>query len=343
MELTRRDQILKMIVEQFIKTGNPVGSQTLIDEFHLNCSSATIRNEMFILEKEGYLEKTHTSSGRVPSSLGYRYYVEYLRDKGVDDSIKQQLTTVFSKRSKSVDEVIGESCQILSHMTNLASVVLGPNAEEEHLVSIQMIPISENTMTAVFVTDQGYVENKTFILDESMSVKDIENCIKLLNDRLKGTSISRLIEKMEAMKPLIEDYVSKNELIFNVFMDAFIKFASERVNFYGKGELLEQPDFVNDIEKFKKVVKLLDSPEEFLQAINRKDSDVNVSIGELGHDYEDVSIITSKVSMPGKSDGHIAIIGPKRMDYSRVINALTSVVDELEKYFQSERNKNGES
>lgn len=138
--MTRRETILKLIVEHFIKTAQPVGSQTLLDEYKLDCSSATIRNEMNALEKDGYLEKTHTSSGRVPSSDGYRYYVEHLRDERVDNRFKFALASVLEKRTQSVEEVIEQSCKILSSMTNLASVVLGPKVSEEKLVSVQVIP-----------------------------------------------------------------------------------------------------------------------------------------------------------------------------------------------------------
>lgn len=160
MDLSRRELILKYIVEYFIKHAQPIGSNTLIETYGLKCSSATIRNEMMELENAGYLEKTHTSSGRVPSSKGYRYYIDHLREKDIDESIKHNLAVIFNEKSKSIEDVIKESCQILSHMTNLASVVLGPEASEEHLVSIQFIPLSQNSATAVFVTDKGYVETR---------------------------------------------------------------------------------------------------------------------------------------------------------------------------------------
>ena len=123
MSLSRRDYILKLIVEYFIKHAIPVGSHTLIEEYNLDVSSATIRNEMFALEKEGYLEKTHTSSGRVPSSKGYRYYIDHLRNESVDSRIKNEIAQLLSERSLTVEQAITKSCEILSHMTNLASVM----------------------------------------------------------------------------------------------------------------------------------------------------------------------------------------------------------------------------
>ena len=195
--MTRRDEILKLIVEHFIKTAEPVGSKTLQQEYHLEVSTATIRNEMNALENDGYLEKTHTSSGRVPSEKGYSYYVANLRSGSVDERAKNALQTVLSERTKSVEEVIKESCEILSQMTNLASVVVGNSLEEEHLVSISIVPIGGNTATALFVTDKGYVENKTFILSQNNKMADVTKCLKILDERLKGTKISQLSKKLE--------------------------------------------------------------------------------------------------------------------------------------------------
>lgn len=186
MSLSRRDLILKLIVESFIKTANPVSSKQLIEEYNLDVSSATIRNEMFALEKEGFLEKTHTSSGRVPSSKGYRYYIDHLRNERVDTKIQNQIATLLSEKSLTVEQAITQSCKILSHMTNLATVVLGPDAKGEHLISVQLIPISSETATVVFVTDKGYVENKTFVFDDDIDLKDIEGCVKILNDPHSG-------------------------------------------------------------------------------------------------------------------------------------------------------------
>lgn len=342
MSLSRKDLILKLIVESFIKTANPVSSKQLIEEYNLDVSSATIRNEMFALEKEGFLEKTHTSSGRVPSSKGYRYYIDHLRNERVDTKIQNQIATLLSEKSLTVEQAITQSCQILSHMTNLATVVLGPDAKGEHLISVQLIPISSETATVVFVTDKGYVENKTFVFDDDIDLKDIEGCVKILNDRLKGTAVSNLIDKMEAIKPILEDYISDNDRLYQVFMDAFIKFARDRVSLFGEGELINQPDLADDAETLRRLFTLFNSPERMKHMLisDGSNKDINVCISD-NDEYADVSVITSKIKMPGENEGTIALLGPKRMDYERVINALEYVAKELENYFAKERTKDG--
>lgn len=333
--MTRRDTILKLIVEHFIKTAQPVGSQTLLDEYGLQCSSATVRNEMNALEKEGYLEKTHTSSGRVPSSEGYRYYVDHLRDERVDSRVKFALASVLEQRVQSVEEIIGQACQILSSMTNLASVVLGPKVSEEKLVSLQVIPLSATTATAVFVTDQGYVENKTFVLEQGNSVEDVQKAVALLNDRLKGTPIVELVPKMEAMRPAVTDYVVGQDVMYQALIQAFVRLAEARLNLYGKEKLFDQPEFADDAKKLRQVLSLLDDPKALSEAIREtgEESAHDVEM-KIAGDSDDLAIVSAKVNVPGGQSTSIALVGPTRMDYDTVVGVLRYVAETLEEHFK---------
>ncbi len=332
--MNRRDRILKLIVEHFIKTAQPVGSQTLINEYGLNYSSATIRAEMNALEGDSLLEKTHTSSGRVPSSKGYRYYIDNLRERSVSEEFKYQMQTILDQKTQSIESVIKESCEILSQMTSLASIVLGPNAKQEKLASVQIIPLSSSSATCVFVTDQGYVENKTFALNEEIQLGDIEKCVKLLNERLKGTAISELVPKMEAIKPLLNDFVIDQDVIYQTMLEAFVGFAKDRLNTYGTDNLFDQPEFANDASKIRRLLELFESPEVFREVEDEAHGDISIHIA--GENDDDVSIVSAKVKIPGKQEGSIAIVGPKRMDYDRVVSSMEYLIDELEKRF-SER------
>ena len=336
-DMNRRERVLKLIVEHFIKTAEPVGSRTLIEEYDLNYSGATIRAEMNSLEQEGYLEKTHTSSGRVPSSKGYRYYIEHLRERSVSDEFKYQMQSILDEKIQSIDDVIKESCEILSQMTSLASIVLGPNATQEKLVSVQLVPISETSATCVFITDQGYVENKTFVLNEKTSLSDVESCVKLLNERLKGTTISELIPKMKAIKPLLNDYVIDHDVIYQAMLEAFVGFAKDRLSAYGKEELFEQPEFRDDATRIRKLIELFDSPEVFREIEEDSDNEISIHIGGESTGDDDVSIISAKVKVPGQKEGSIAIVGPKRMDYDQVVSSMEYLLNEIEKRYSGER------
>ncbi len=338
--MTRKDYILKCIVEYFIKKAEPIGSSTLIDEFNLDCSSATVRNVMAELEKDGLIEKTHTSSGRVPSNKGYSYYIKYLRNKDVDETYKNQLAKIFTEREKSIDDVIKESCAILSHMTNLASIVLGPEATEEHLVSVQAIPLSDKSLTCVFVTDKGYVENKTFVLNDQTSLKDIKECVAILNDRLVGASISELTSRMEMIKPLISEYVKSNDAIYRMIAETLLRFQEERVSMFGQSNLLNQPEFTQDADKLKRLLEFFEHPSKVNDVLKQKvkssNDDFEVYIGD-NNGYNDVSMITSNIKVGDKQLGKIALVGPTRMDYEKVLSALEYFVDQIEDLYEKRK------
>lgn len=340
MSKNRSDTILKYIVEYFIKHAEPVGSKTLIDEYKLPYSSATIRNDMFALEKLGYIEKTHSSSGRVPSAKGYRYYCEHLRDTSVDEELKNSLQTVLNQKVQSIEEVIKESCEILSHMTSLVSVVIGPDETKEKLASLQLIKISDNTFTAVFVTSTGYVENKTFIVPENIKIDEVIDCVKLLNDRLIGTPISDLVDKMESLKPILSEYIISHDVIYQALVETFLRFASDRLNFYGRDELFSHPEFKNDSEKLVSVLKLLNKASIFREVDDAIiNEDVSLNIGNI-EDNPDLSVLTTKIKVGEEGESTIALLGPTRMDYSKVVSALEYLSKALANYF-NDMNKGG--
>ncbi len=340
--MTRTEKILKLIVEHFIKTAQPVGSQTLLDEYDLDCSSATVRSEMNALEKAGYLEKTHTSSGRVPSKAGYEYYVEHLRQERLDDSIKYALQSILDKKTQSVEEVIRQSCEILANMTNLASVVLGPKVTDEKLVSVQIIPLGNNSATAVFVTDQGYVENKTFMVDGTMDLNEVTKTVGLLNERLKGTPIADLVPKMEAMKPALSDYIVGHDAIYQAILQTFLKFASERMDLYGKENLLDQPEFADDAKKLRRILSLIDNPKALRSALEggEEEGDMSVRIAPEGSD--DVAIVSAKIAIPGGQNASISLVGPTRMDYEKALAMLGYVSSALDEYFGNDESSDNE-
>lgn len=338
MRYRRRELILKYTVELFIKTAQPVGSKSLLENYNLDYSSATIRAEMNALEQAGFLEKPHTSAGRVPSKLGYEFYVANLRERVVSDNIRQQIQTIVEERTKSVEEIINQTCEILSQMTNLVSVSLGPKTNGEVLKSMHIVPLDESSATAIFVTNQGYVEHKTFIIPPNSSIAEITKVTQIFNERLVGTKISEVSAKMDLLRPLLKEYVVEQEVLANAFTEAFIRYARDRLSLYGKESLLEQPEFINDSEKLRKLIAILDDPQKLRQLISG-DDELNVNIGDRD---EDLSLVSTNIQLPGDQVRQIVLVGPKRMDYNSVLWALEYVTDELEKYFEIEREINDE-
>jgi heat-inducible transcriptional repressor len=335
-ELNRSDYLLKIIVEEFIKKAEPVGSKVLISEYNLSWSSATVRAEMSNLEDLGFLEKPHTSSGRVPSSMGYRYYIENLREESLDIDLKNQIATLFDTRSTNLNEVIKHSCQWLSDITNLTTVVLGPNADKEYLSKIQVIPLSESAEIVILVTNTGYVEHRNFVIPNGLAIKDFEMTVDILSERLVGTAISDLIEKTKALEPILAQRVREHELVFKAFIDAFKKFSNERMAVYGKDNLLEQKEFTADISNLKKLVSLLETDELWTQLSNRDNLVVKIGNETYLQEYENASIISSKIDIGGIEQGTIALVGPKRMDYNKAIEAMKFIQQKIKELKKNE-------
>lgn len=346
--MTRQEQILKLIVEHFIKTAEPVGSKTLKEVFNLDVSTATIRNEMNELEKEGFLEKPFVSSGRVPSKKGYDYYVDHLRSEEVNSQAKNALSLVLQRKDQSVEKVLQEACRILSDMTKLTSVVTGDSEEdEERLASVQLVPLVNNTGTAIIVTSKGYVEHQTIVIPSKVDVQEVVDTIKLLNDRLTGVPIRELAERMDALRPVLKDYMVGQEVIFDAVLSAFTKFAVERVAFYGgKEEIFNQPEFQNDVEQLKEMVALLDNPEKLKRILSKTkvlgDSGVRVLIGNKDDGSKaNFALVTTDLNLPN-TKGQLTLVGPSRMDYTQVVSTLKYFAGALDEYFDGKPSEKGD-
>lgn len=325
----RQNEILKIIVEEYIKTAKPVGSKSICDK--LNCSSATVRNEMSLLEDLGYLEKTHTSSGRIPSELGYRYYVDNLmKPKELTGEEVLTLQTILDNKSLVLSDVITKSMEIISEMTNYTSLVLGNNSLTNRLKKIETVPINDFTIIAIVITDKGHIENKTINIDESIDLNEIRKMVDLINNLLVGTPIDEINKKLEfEIKPIIGKYIKQQEMIYNVFYNAFNDIANKSNNYHfsGKTNILEQPEFDNT-DKIKNLVNKLEN-KDVISSIEETNNGINVYIGEESKIDSDVTVIKTKYDINGEI-GTIAVIGPKRMEYDKVIGILEYIKKEIE-------------
>ena len=339
MELTNRQiKVFKAIVEEFTRTAEPVGSRTLMNLLDFNVSSATLRNEMATLEELELLEKTHTSSGRVPSSKGYRYYVDHLMVKYLEPKMMNALQTVFDSRNSSMEEVVRQSCDILSQMTNLTSMALGPNAMYQTLQHISLIPLSDKSAVAIFVTNHGHTENKTFSFKESISMNDLTTACDLLNGKLVGVPLNEVVERMIELQPLLAASVQRHEMLFEAFVNAFLKFANDQYYFSGQSNMLYQPEFA-DIEKLKKLMNILEDSSVW-RRIASGNKGTTIRIGHDNSSYlntDEVSVVTSNFKVHGKEEGQLMIVGPTRMPYNEVVALMEYVSRRIEEMFNDER------
>ena len=326
---TRQKELLREIIEEYIKTARPVGSKSLCKKF--KCSSATIRNDMATLEDLGYLEKTHISSGRIPSESGYRYYVDNLMEpKKISGEDMLKLQTIFNNKDLELNDVISKSLEIISDITNYTSVVLGKESKDNKLSKVEVIPLNEKQLVAIVITDKGHVENKNLFLEQNIPLNEISKTTELLNKMLIGTPIDDVPSKLEfEIKPIIKNYIENYEVVYNAFYNALTNFTSERdVRFKGKTNILKQPEF-NTVDDVKNIISKFES-KDIVSKIEETNDEVKVYIGSESEFDDNVTIIKTKYKANNGTEGTIAIIGPKRMEYERVVNMLEYLKEHIE-------------
>ena len=324
----RKEKILKLIVEEQIKTCRPVGSSSLCDK--LKVSSATIRNDMSELEEEGYIEKTHISSGRIPSEKGYRYYVDnimQLKKMNGEDTLKLQ--TIFSNKSLKLNDTISKSLEIISEITNYTAVVLENSNTTNKLKKVIVEPIDEENVAAIVITDKGHIENLNINV-KGCNLNDVKKIVELINKLIVGTPINEISAKLEfEVKPKIAEYINNYEILYKAFYDAFNDFKdNSEVLIKGRNKILDLPEF-DDVNKIKKIVSALD--EEYIKEKIEEDSeDINIYIGKENNIDDDLTVVKTKVLLNNK-ESTLAVVGPKRMEYDKVVSLIEFIKENIER------------
>lgn len=324
--------ILQVIVDDFIRSAQPVGSRSLSKKKEISFSSATIRNEMADLEELGFIEKTHTSSGRVPSERGYRYYVDHLLAPQVLNQREiATLKSVFAEKIFEFEKIIQKSAKILSELTNYTSIVLGPAVSINKLKKIQIIPLNNETATAIFVTDTGHVENRIFKLPASIDASELEKTVNILNERLVDVPLEELNNKIyKEVASLLRQHIQNVDLMMYTMAETFKMPINEKLFFGGKTNILSQPEF-HDVEKIRALLNMIEQEERVSELIRKNSAGINVKIGRENQNdaMENCSLITATYSIGTEKLGTIAILGPTRMEYSRVISLLQFLSKDL--------------
>ena len=324
----RQNEILKLIIEEYSKIPVPVGSNAICDK--LNVSPATVRAEMAKLEDIGYLEKTHVSSGRVPSENGYKYYVNNLmKPKEMTGEEMLNLQTIFQNKSLVLSDAIEKSLEIISEITNCTVIALGNNNESK-LKKVEVVPLSTDNLLAIVITDNGHVENKKIDLPNT-DLTEISKIVELINKLIIGTPISEVSEKLEfEIKPIIAQYVTNHEMIYNAFYNAFSDLKdSNDMTMKGKNKLIELEEFSNNASKIKNLINKFDD-QNIVSSIKEEDGGINIYIGTENNIDEDLTVIKTKYNTNGE-EGTLAIVGPKRMDYDKIVSLLEYLKNCIEK------------
>ena len=329
MELdNRKKRILQAIVNEYIDTIEPVSSNSLIKKYGLNCSSATVRNEMVELEKEGFIEKTHTSSGRVPSNKGYRFYVDkLLNDKDLNIDEIRYINSKLKSKVDEMEELTKIATNTISEVTHYTTVAIGPNAGKQTIDEIKFVLLGSKILMAVILTNLGTVKETIIKFDKDITEEQVDTISLVFNNKLKGKPLSSINVPMEEY---IMSEMNYRLDVIKPIVNQITKVINDESEVYLRGadQALDNPELKNH-EKAKEFLSLLGKHDLIFDLLDADNNDFNVYIGNEINGLNDFSLITFKNKVKGKELGTIGIIGPTRMDYSKVISVLKYINEEL--------------
>ena len=327
----RKKRILQAIVDEYINTTEPVSSGSIARRYNLDYSSATIRNEMAELEKCGYLDKPHTSSGRVPSALGYRLYVnELLKDDDISIEEIKYIQSKLETRVNEIEELTRITTSTLSEITHYTTVAVGPRNNMQKIEEVKFVLLGKRNLMAIILTDSGIIKETIIKFDEDITEEKVNTLTFIFNNKLKG-------KPLEAIDKPLEEYIfSQMNYSLNVIkpiMQQLKKVISEETEYLleGANKAFDLPEF-KSLEVAKNFINILDTKEIMMDLLNTGfANDINVYIGEETENekLKDFSIVTFKHKYKDKDLGTIGIIGPKRMDYSKVISVMKYISKKL--------------
>lgn len=335
----RKLLILQSIIEDYIQSAEPVGSRSISKKNSITFSPATIRNDMADLEELGFLEKTHSSSGRIPSQKAYRLYVDrLLLPYRFSEPEMNNIQSLFAGKILEAEEAVKETAGILSELTSYASIVLGPEMFESRLRQIQIVPIGKEAAVAVIVTDTGYVENHTVALPPTLEAGELEQITNILNERLRGIPLYQLQRALfSEVRDVLKRYVLNYEAALSFTEEALRKSRHEKIFYGGKTNLLNQPEF-KDVDRVRALLELMEEEHLIHELLKPTINGMTIRIGQenTNEAFEHCSIISATYSLAGKPVGTIGIVGPTRMEYQKVISlvnhlsyGLSNVLDDL--------------
>lgn len=334
MDLTKRQQvILKAVVEEFTRTVQPIGSKSLIPLLPVSISSATIRNELALLEKEGLLEKTHTSSGRIPSAKGYRYYVEHLMHIELDDSLEQRLRQMFAAPCQSFDDIVCATGSILADLTHLTSLIVEPAQSQQRLVRLSLIPVGPTQAVALAVASTGQTEHRMFSFSSPMSHERLAQYSELINEGLTGIAIDQSLQQLKWLFDAKKSLSGSPAEIFEAFRSALTGFEDQPSRVFGRANMLEQPEF-SDLTKLETVMRVLDSQALF-QKWTEKPESISTQISSRNELIQigDLSVVVTKFDTGLGEKGQLMVVGPSRMPYAKVIALMDFLSEQIENMF----------
>ena len=331
----RKKKILQLIIEDYISTAEPVGSRTIARKYDLGISPATIRNEMSDLELLGYLEQPHTSAGRIPSAQAYRFYVDSLIEPGsLTDNDMALINGWYKERRRSIDDIFQSTAKILSRMTQNVSMVLANKDTSAVFRYIKFLPLDNTHAILCIVTDDGNIDNCVVEIPLGMRPEEMDYLEGRISRVLEGKELSEISD--ELLSALHMD-VAEDKVLFTSFLQAIKRMNrkqnEQRVFLGGTKQLLNQPEF-RDVERVKSLLGILEEEKVVRDLlVAGEDSGLKITIGTENKftGIQDCSMVQATYRLNGKIVGTMAVLGPTRMEYGKVI----TVMDYLHKYLKT--------
>lgn len=341
MELDERKlKILKAVISNYLETGEPVGSRTISKYTDLNLSSATIRNEMADLEELGYIMQPHTSAGRIPTDAGYRLYVDrIMADKDVE---MEEMKTKLLERVDKMEAMLKQVAKVLAYNTNYATLVTAPQYQNSKLKFIQLSQVDESQLLAVIVVDNNVIKNKMIQVERPLGNDEVLKLNVLLNTFLQGASLQDInLEMIHTIKSQAGEFADVMEAIFQGIAEAIHEADEVEIYTSGTSNVLKYPELGN-LEQATKLLEALEDRQGLDELIDdsmnsENANGIQVYIGEEApvSNMKDCSIVTATYELAEGGKGTIGIIGPKRMDYKKVVSTLKNLTGELDTIFKN--------
>lgn len=324
MELIeRKKRILNAIVEEYIMTGEPVGSKFLANQTGLGLSSATIRNEMAELSELGYIEQPHTSAGRVPTHLGYRIYVDQLMGSySLTEKERRALDGIKELGSGDIESTLSKAADILAEVTGCTAVSTAPNDSAAEVRRIEVVPATTRSILIVILTTSGVIKSRICRIDEDLTVEMVEFFSRLVNDHFCGRTLDTINPQLlSKVKGQLFEYTYALSPVLDIIYEE-IRTAGSEVIIGGTANLLTHSELDNN--KIFEIMKFLQQRNELLRIIDSVKNGVQVRIGEENGIpiMDNSAIIAAPYAFKGKICGAVGIIGPARINYPRMISSI---------------------
>lgn len=331
----RKKKILQIIIEDYISSAEPVGSRTIARKYDLGLSPATIRNEMSDLELLGYLEQPHTSAGRIPSAQAYRFYVDALIEPGtLTDNDMALIDGWYNERRRNIDDIFQSTAKILSRMTQNVSMVLTNQQTIANFCYLKFLPLDSQHAILCIVADDGSIDTNVVDIPLGMSSEEMDYLAGKMSKLLEDRNLSDI--SVEILQTVHTDVV-EDKLIFSSLLQAVRKMTGRRqeqkVFLGGTKQLLNQPEF-RDVERVRNLLGILEEEKVLKDLLQGgEDSGLKVTIGSENKftGIHDCSMVQATYRLNGQIVGTMAVLGPTRMEYGKVI----SVMDYLHKYLKT--------